>query len=122
MKKIMGIVYLIAILSTFLIAIIAIMAFGGELTDPYDEGGIKYYNTMFKGRFNVVYYFTSFYIFLNVAALPVLTIVLRNNAMKLITPEKFPKKSYELTNWTLVYTSVILFFVLLCSISMKNHI
>lgn len=87
-------VYLIAVLSTLLISLIGIMAYGGELTNPYKSGGIKYYNTIFKGKFDWAYYFTSFYIFLNVAALPVLTIVLRNNSMKLITPEKFPKISY----------------------------
>lgn len=83
-------VYSICILSTFIIAVLAIMAFGGELANPYDEGGLKYYNTIFKGKYDWAYYFSSFYIFLNVASLPVLTIVLRNNSMKLITPEKFP--------------------------------
>lgn len=58
------------------------------------------------------------FIFLNVAALPVLTIVLRNNSMKLLTPEKFPKVSYQLTSWTLIYTSVILSLVLISSITL----
>lgn len=68
------------------IPIIAICAFGGNLADPYESESIKYYNYMFKEKLVWVYYFTSFYIFLNVASLPVITIVLSKNILKWISP------------------------------------
>lgn len=45
--------------------------------------------------------------FLNVAALPVLTITLRMNLMKLVTPHLVPKKSFEVTMASFIYTLFI---------------
>lgn len=42
---------------------------------------------------------------LNIAALPVLTIVLRNNLMKLFTPKLFPSKSFEITRYYYLITN-----------------
>ena len=63
------------------------MGFRPLLTDdPFNPSEIKYFNLVFKGEIDFIYYFTSFYIFLNISAVPVLIVVLRNNLINLITP------------------------------------
>lgn len=54
-----------------------------------------YFNTAFD-QYPVyfAYYIISTYMFLNVASLPVLTITLRMNIMKLLVPHLVPKVSY----------------------------
>ncbi len=69
-----------------------------------------------------IYYYVGFYIFCNVAAMPVLTITLRNNMIKLITPQYFPKKAYSITKWTLMYTLAILVVVITTAIGLKKYI
>lgn len=80
--------FLVCLIICLLIPYLAILCFGGELTDPYDNWNIVFYTEMFKNKVNSVYYFTSFYLFLNVAAIPVLTIVLRKNLMALVNIEE----------------------------------
>ena len=76
-----------AIITTLVIPILGIMGFGPLLDDdPFDTSEIKYFNLVFKGEIDFIYYFTSFYIFLNISAVPVLIVVLRNNLINLITP------------------------------------
>jgi hypothetical protein len=47
-------------------------------------------NNLFKNKIDWIYYFSSFYIFLNISSNPVLTIVIRKNLMKLLSPKKIP--------------------------------
>jgi hypothetical protein len=54
----------------------------------------SYYNNYYKEDLPGVFYIASFYIFLNVAAFPVLTITSRNNLMKLIAKSKIPACTY----------------------------
>ena len=66
-----------------LICITGILAFGESMVDSEK---LKYYNYNFENQVNITFYFSSFYMFLNIAALPVLIIVIRNNLMKWIAP------------------------------------
>ena len=66
-----------------------------------------------------MYYLVSFYVFLNVATVPVLTIVLRNNILKLVAP-KVNSKVFSKT--TLIATLSILGVVLLISLLARNYI
>ena len=67
-----------------------------------------YFNTVFdQYPVQFAYYIISTYMFLNVAALPVLTITLRMNLMKLVTPHLVPKKSFEVTKASFIYTLFI---------------
>ena len=59
---------------------------GGRLVLDPDSSKLQYFNDTFKGELDFIYYFTSFYIFLNVAAIPILIIVMRNNLIQMITP------------------------------------
>jgi len=77
--------YLSSIITIIIIPITAIMAFGTKLSEA-KPGDLKYYNFDFKEQASPVYYLVSFYVFLNVASVPVLTIVLRNNILRLLAP------------------------------------
>ncbi len=59
---------------------------------------------------------------LNIAAFPVLTITLRNNMIKLFSPSNIPKRSYEITKTSLIYTAIILVPVMTCAIALRNDI
>lgn len=72
---------IISVIVSILISVIAILTFGGNLTNPFDEEGIIFYPKMFKGKVDWMYYFTSFYIFLTIVAMPIFTIILRKNLM-----------------------------------------
>lgn len=52
------------------------------------------YTNVFRGKLDVIYYITSFYMFLNIAAFPILIITMRNNIMKCFIPDKIPKVSH----------------------------
>lgn len=45
--------------------------------------------------------------FLNIAALPVLTITIRKNLMKLVAPQLVPKDSLKITLPTAIFTLLI---------------
>lgn len=74
----------------YIVPITAIMAFGSELGSNGD-GDLKYYNFDFQNHIPVIYYFVSFYVFLNIAAMPVYVIVIRTNLLRAISPETDPK-------------------------------
>ena len=98
-----------------MISYLGIAAFGGDLTvilmfkfkDAENPNNLIYFNNDFKGKTGVswIYYVSSFYVMFNIAAVPVLTIVVRNNLMKLISPHLMPKVAYEVTryNYFLIY-------------------
>ena len=66
------------------------MAFGRDLgNNPHD---LKYYNFDFQGKIDFIYWFTSFYVFLNVAAFSVYIIVIRANILSLLFPKVNAKK------------------------------
>jgi hypothetical protein len=87
---------------------------------------------------SIAYWIISFYMFLNIAAFPVLTITLRNNLFKLFMPDKMvnfiflcikaKKKvkfekfnlSYEVTKETLFLTFLILIPVMIVSSTLKD--
>lgn len=68
-----------------LICYTGIMAFGDSIVGD-DKDELRYYNYNFENGAKITYYFASFYMFLNIAALPVLIIVIRNNLMKWLVP------------------------------------
>lgn len=86
------------------------MAFGGDMNDPFSNGGIKYFNSNFKDLYDWVYYFTTFYVFLNVSSLPVLAIVLRHNFIKLtkINDKKSRNRVFiNMLIWGLVFVCCV---------------
>ncbi len=65
------------------------MAFGNELGTGHT---LNYYNYDFKGHIDFIYYFTSFYVFLNVAAFSIYIIVIRTNILMISHPKIDAKK------------------------------
>ena len=65
-----------------IIPIAGVMAFGESLGTAHEK--LKYYNLDFQGKIDFVYWFTSFYVFLNVAAFSVYIIVIRSNILHII--------------------------------------
>lgn len=65
-----------------IIPITGVMAFGESLGTAHEK--LKYYNLDFQGKIDFVYWFTSFYVFLNVAAFSVYIIVIRSNILHII--------------------------------------
>lgn len=76
-------------------------------SQPFDTDHVKF-----------AYYFISFYIFLNISALPVMTLtirlqinclkIFRNNMMKMFVPNHLPRNSFEVTRWTALFTILII--------------
>lgn len=64
-----------------------IMAFGETLKFDSSSSDLKYYNFDFEQPIPFIYYFVSFYVFLNVAAMPVYVIVIRGNILKILKPQ-----------------------------------
>lgn len=67
-----------------------VMAFGLDLGD--DDNHLKYYNFDFEDKISIVYWVTSFYVFLNVAAFSVYIIVIRTNVLHMIDQSINAKK------------------------------
>lgn len=64
------------------------MALGPDLAmNPFLEHKVTYLSDVFKGKSDFIFYFTSFYIFLNISAMPVQTCVLRNNLISFFLPD-----------------------------------
>lgn len=84
-----------------LIPLTGVMAFGKEL-----GVGTKfiYYNFDFEKKIPFIFWITSFYVFLNIAAFSVYIIVIRTNILGIIRPHVNPKKlnstNYYLTQRT----------------------
>lgn len=72
-----------------IIPITAAMAFGKDLIG--EEGKLKYYNFDFESEIPFIYWITSFYVFLNIAAFSVYIIVVRTNILGIIQPSVNPK-------------------------------
>lgn len=73
-----------------IIPITGIMAFGDSLGNSNES--LKYYNFDFEEKISFIYWITSFYVFLNVAAFSVYIIVIRTNILHIIKPSVNPKK------------------------------
>lgn len=80
---------------------------------------LKYYNEDYKGRIDFIYYFVSFYVFLNVAAFSVYIIVIRKNILALAKPTL---DSDKVSNTTVLITAVLLGLLLVISFLLKNDI
>lgn len=83
--------FLVSIILCLIIPLTGIIAFGSNLVSN-QKGNLKYYNYAFESQLPMVYYFVSFYVFLNIAAIPVLIIVVRNNILKLAIPKINPNQ------------------------------
>lgn len=71
-------------------------------------GKYCFYNIVFdQSPVKWAYYIISFYMFLNIAALPVLTITIRKNLMKLLVPHLLPKNSFQITKASVAFTLLI---------------
>ena len=64
----------------------AVMAFGDDLGSK-SASDLKYYNFDFEKKIPFIYYFVSFYVFLNIAAMSVYVIVIRANVLKIFSPK-----------------------------------
>lgn len=81
--------FLITGIVLVIIPITGCMAFGKELGTGK---GLQYYNFDFEGKINFIYWFVSFYVFLNIAAFSVYIIVIRTNLLRIINPSVNPLK------------------------------
>lgn len=80
-----------------IIPITGVLAFGESLGGAHEK--LKYYNLDFHGKIDFIYWFTSFYVFLNIAAFSVYIIVIRSNVLhiifhKSVDPKKISSKLY----------------------------
>lgn len=87
-RKFLNIGFIAAGFTILSVSVTSNLAFGNDLIDrtasnPHD---LKYYNEDYNGRINFIYYFVSFYVFLNVAAFSVYIIVIRKNIFALAKP------------------------------------
>lgn len=74
-----------------IIPITGVLAFGESLGGAHEK--LKYYNLDFHGKIDFIYWFTSFYVFLNIAAFSVYIIVIRSNVLHIIFHKSVdPKK------------------------------
>jgi amino acid permease len=91
-KRTLLLIYGFVLATMLVIPTTGVLAFGAGLADKTE---LKYYNENFQGLRGLswIYYVTSFYIFLNVAALPVLTIVTRNNLFRMFSAHASPSLS-----------------------------
>lgn len=78
-----------------------------------------YYSEAFKGRLDFIYYFVSFYLFLNVTAFSVYIIVIRENIFKIFFPSIEPNK---VSKATLTFSLVLLGLILSLSFVLRNQI
>lgn len=99
-----------------LVPITAIMAFGDQLGVAHS---LKYYNYDFQGQLDFVYYFVSFYVFLNVAAFSVYIIIIRTNIMSMFLPQINPR---TLSKQTALVSAVLLLIILTASYFLKDRI
>lgn len=82
-----------------------------------------FYNILFDQQYvRWAYYIISFYMFLNIAALPVLTITIRKNLMKLVAPHLMPKNTLAITPATAGFTMLIIIPCGILSIILKDQI
>lgn len=108
---------LFGMLILIIIPLTGILAFGGNMLL---SNNLQYYNNNFKNEIPWIYYIISFYMFLNIAAFPVLTITSRNNLMKCFTPSKIPQNSWDITRYTVAFTLLFIAPIITLSILTKN--
>lgn len=83
----------------------------------------SFYSELFNtNNLKWAYYIISFYMFLNIAALPVLTITIRKNFMKLVIPHLVPKDSFTITLPSAIVTSFIIVPCAILAIVLKDDI
>lgn len=81
------------------IPVTAVLAFGSSLDDPDKQ--LRYYNLDFKKTpVSFIYWFTSFYVFLNIAAFSVYIIVIRSNILHIIYHNKVDPMKISSTCFT----------------------
>ncbi|EAS05856.2 transmembrane amino acid transporter protein (macronuclear) [Tetrahymena thermophila SB210] len=132
-KKVSFAAFGIGSLSIVLLSIFGVMAFGKCLDAEKGHNnsecvglgyatGSSYFNSYFQGIGDAdwAFYISSFYIFLNVAAFPVLIITCRNNLMKFLAKDKIPAISYKITKWTIFFTLLIAGPIFAISLTVKN--
>ena len=81
--------FIFSCLAMLVIPVTGVMAFGEELGTGQN---LKYYNFDFQQKIPFIYYFTSFYIFLNIAAFSVYIIVIRGSILSLVRPQVDARK------------------------------
>ena len=117
-EKISSILY-IAFIGAFLVFILL------SLTGMWAFANLEnfqYYNLAFdEGITTGLYYFISFYIFLNISALPVMTITIRKNMMKLCLPEEYTTDLFKVLWISVSYTLLVLVPCFILAISIIIH-
>lgn len=102
-RKIIFISFIFGLLTFLFVCLTAMWAFPLEKLQK-----ASFYNQMFNvGNIKWAYYIISFYMFLNIAALPVLTITIRKNLMKLVVPHLMPKNNFKITLPSAIFTLLI---------------
>lgn len=128
-KKILFAAITIGALSIILLSITGILAFGECLDAQFVAGCApdypnksSYYNNFFKGIAHTdwVFYISSFYVFLNIAAFPVLIITARNNLMKFFAKKKIPAQNFLVTKWTVSFTLIFTIPILTIALVTTN--
>lgn len=99
-----------------IIPITGVMAFGVDLGTGEH---LKYYNFDFEDKINFIFFFTSFYVFLNVAAFSVYIIVIRRNVLHMIDRNINPNK---LSKSTAAASIIILAIIIALSWAFQNNI
>ncbi|CAD8203122.1 unnamed protein product [Paramecium octaurelia] len=117
-RKIIFISFIFGLLTFLFVCLTAIWAF------PFkDLAAASFYNQLFnQGNLKWAYYIISFYMFLNIAALPVLTITIRKNLMKLVVPHLVPKDSLKITLPSAIFTLLIVVPCASLAVLLKDNI
>lgn len=106
-----------------IIPITGVMAFGVDLGTGEH---LKYYNFDFEDKINFIFFFTSFYVFLNVAAFSVYIIVIRRNVLHMIdrniNPNKLSSKNILNLESTAAASIIILAIIIALSWAFQNNI
>jgi hypothetical protein len=81
----------------------------------------KYYNFDFQSKEETtfIYYIVSFYVFLNIAAFSVYTIVIRTNVLKVFFPEVDPMK---VSKKTITLTIGLLVIICIVGLTLQEYI
>lgn len=108
--------FIVSVTTLLLIPLSGIMAFGSNLGKAHE---LKYYNLDFKGVIDPIYYFVSFYMFLNVAAFSVYIIIIRTSLMKICLPASDPNK---MSKQTISFTVVLITVIVAVAYSMAGQI
>ena len=112
-RKIIFVSFIFGLLTFLSVCLTANLAFTLK-----DLSLASFYSELFnRGKLKWAYYIISFYMFLNIAALPVLTITIRKNLMKLVVPHLVPKDNLKITLPSAIFTLLIVVPCALLAIS-----